>query len=153
MAKTMRKVKSCGVLCVRSNGERSFLVLSHRHRDDLPKGHVEAGETERQTALRELAEETGIVSQDVALDSSFRFSHTYYPRYKRFGGQVVEKTVVIFLGHLRGEVGVKTSEHPNFKWVRLSEVDSLHESLRPILRAACDHLESIGTGDATGEES
>src|SRR5690606_41693303 len=32
----------------------------------LPKGHIEAGETPEQTAVREVAEETGITGQVVA---------------------------------------------------------------------------------------
>ena len=48
---------------VRKNGEQYDLVLL-RHRFgghwSFPKGHVEAGETERQTALREVKEETGL---------------------------------------------------------------------------------------------
>ena len=39
-----------------------FLVISAKNRPDefvLPKGHIDTGETPRETALRELAEETG----------------------------------------------------------------------------------------------
>src|SRR5829696_2370119 len=32
----------------------------------LPKGHIEAGETPEQTAVREVAEETGIIGEVVA---------------------------------------------------------------------------------------
>ena len=46
----MREVKSCGVLVMKS--DRSFLLMKHEDRYDLPKGHMEAGETEHQTALR-----------------------------------------------------------------------------------------------------
>jgi 8-oxo-dGTP pyrophosphatase MutT (NUDIX family) len=32
--------------------DQSFLLMSHKDRYDLPKGHMEVGETEQQTALR-----------------------------------------------------------------------------------------------------
>jgi bis(5'-nucleosidyl)-tetraphosphatase len=46
----LREVKSCGFLVMKS--DRSFLLMKHPRYYDLPKGHVEAGETEHQTALR-----------------------------------------------------------------------------------------------------
>ncbi|MFH1332713.1 MAG: NUDIX domain-containing protein, partial [archaeon] len=54
----MIKEKSAGVI-VYNNGE--FLILQYTAGHwDFPKGHIEKGETERETALRELKEETGI---------------------------------------------------------------------------------------------
>ena len=52
--------KSCGVILF--NGQE-VLLLQHpdsknKGHWDFPKGHIENGETEPQTALRELAEET-----------------------------------------------------------------------------------------------
>ncbi|CAF4275179.1 unnamed protein product, partial [Adineta steineri] len=47
--------------------------MRHRDRYDLPKGHMEIGETERETALRELQEETGIQSSAIDIDPDFRF--------------------------------------------------------------------------------
>jgi ADP-ribose pyrophosphatase YjhB (NUDIX family) len=46
----MREVKSCGFLVMKP--DQSFLLMKHKDRYDLPKGHMEAGETEHQTALR-----------------------------------------------------------------------------------------------------
>lgn len=44
---------------VRDFGGR-VLMIRCRHRWDLPKGHVESGETPAEAALREVAEETGV---------------------------------------------------------------------------------------------
>ena len=55
--------KSCGVLPYRIvNGQKEFLLVFETFSQcwSLPKGHVEAGETDQQTALRELYEETGL---------------------------------------------------------------------------------------------
>ncbi len=46
----LREVKSCGFLVMKP--DQSFLLMRHRNRYDLPKGHMEVGETEQQTALR-----------------------------------------------------------------------------------------------------
>ena len=52
--------KSCGVIPFRRNGEeREYLILLQTNSCwSFPKGHMEAGETEEQTALRELLEES-----------------------------------------------------------------------------------------------
>lgn len=86
-------------------------------RFDLPKGHVEPGESELQCALRELWEETSVDSSDVKLDDQFRYQEVYYPRYVRYGGRKVEKTLVIFVGFLRRDVPIVADEHPGFHWV------------------------------------
>ena len=68
----MLQVKSCGVIVFRRTPELSFLLMKHSHRYDLPKGHTEEGETEIETALREMWEETGIPRDEVKLDPEFR---------------------------------------------------------------------------------
>ena len=59
----MRHEKSCGGLIYREHdGETQLLLLKHRCGGhwSFPKGHMEAGETEMETALREIREETGL---------------------------------------------------------------------------------------------
>lgn len=112
----MRQVKSCGVLVFRSFPVLSFLLLRHPNRYDLPKGHVIEEESEQECALRELKEETGIDSKDVRLDTNFRYSAAYRANYKRFGGETVEKTLVVFIGYVDGPVNVELSEHQEYEW-------------------------------------
>ena len=58
--------KSCGALVFRQDpktGCMYILMIRHKrggHRS-FPKGHVEAGETEHQTAIREVEEETRLL--------------------------------------------------------------------------------------------
>jgi len=71
--------KSCGAVVYRiENGAYMYLIehmaLGHV---SIPKGHVEAGETEEETALREIKEETNL---DAVLDTGFRNVITYSPR-------------------------------------------------------------------------
>lgn len=130
----MPKVKSCGVLVFREGQPRQFLLMRNAGRYDLPKGHVEGQETEMQCALRELREETGIHADDVTVDPQFRYSETYYPRYKRFGGRRVEKTLVIFLGALQRDVPITIAEHEGWEWVPWSPPHSLQrQTVDPLL--------------------
>lgn len=74
----MKKEKSCGAVVYKiENNQILFLIekMNHGH-FSMPKGHVENNETEIQTALREIKEETNL---DVTLDSSFRQVITYAP--------------------------------------------------------------------------
>ncbi len=77
-------IKSCGFLVVRHLPRPAFLLMRHSDRWDLPKGHVDRGETELETALRELQEETGIATADIEVDPGFRFCDRYPVRLKRY---------------------------------------------------------------------
>ena len=103
--------KSCGVLPYRwINGKQEFLLVFETYSKcwSLPKGHMEAGETESQTALRELFEETGL---NAKLDTS-RCATIEYPISK-----VATKQVVFFLGEVSGNPRVRAGEIDRFKWV------------------------------------
>ncbi len=113
----MAQLKACGVLVFRDEPDESFLLMRHHDRYDLPKGHLDEGESERECALRELAEETGIPAEAVQLDPRFRFTTSYTVRSKRHGGQEREKTVVIFLGWLSEPVEITPTEHRSYEWV------------------------------------
>lgn len=58
----MKQEKSCGgVVFTRENGTIRYLIIRHLGGHcGFPKGHMESGETERQTALREIWEEVGL---------------------------------------------------------------------------------------------
>lgn len=62
----MEKEKSCGAVVFTRDHDgtiRYVLVQQRSGKYCFPKGHVEAGETEHQTALREIWEETGLCPQ------------------------------------------------------------------------------------------
>lgn len=88
----MKHEKSCGAIVYRRNKERiQLLLIKHRFGGhwSFPKGHVELGEQEFETALREVKEETGL---DIRLEKGFRHIVEYYPRPD------IRKQVVYFLG-------------------------------------------------------
>ncbi len=112
----MHQLKSCGVLVVRGEPIRSFLLMVHPTRFDLPKGHVDAGETDIECAMRELREETAIAPEDIELDANFRYTATYQVRPEKLNYQTCNKTLVIFLGRLMREVEIVPTEHIGFEW-------------------------------------
>ena len=91
----MKREKSCGAVIFRQedNGERRFLVItSTRGHVTMCKGHVEGAEKERETATREIREETGL---EVEFLNGFREVITYSPRVG------CTKDVVFFLARAK----------------------------------------------------
>lgn len=134
-------LKSCGVLVVTGEPIKKFLLMKHADRLDLPKGHMDAGETELQCALRELEEETGIQADDVEVDGRFRFQTSYPVRNRRTGGQMRDKTLVVFLARLIRDVPIRPTEHLDFEWVNWSPPHVLQtRTIDPLLRHLAEFL-------------
>lgn len=76
----MLKERSCGAVIYREI-ESGIEILLQRHKNGghwaYAKGHVEGNETDEQTALREIREETGLV---VELFTDFREVSTFSPK-------------------------------------------------------------------------
>lgn len=123
--------KSCGVLPWRAvDGEREYLIVFEQFSQcwSLPKGHMEAGETEADTALRELFEETGLTAK---LDTS-KSAVIEYPI-----SPIARKQVVFFPGEVSGTPRTRDGEIEGFKWVRAEE---WRDYLFPDTVAACEKL-------------
>ena len=68
-------VEAAGGVVVNDRGE--YLMIHRNGRWDLPKGHVEPGESTAECAVREVAEETGAVGAEV-VRFLCRTLHAYY---------------------------------------------------------------------------
>lgn len=128
----MKQEKSCGAVLFREDGGgRSYLVLhSVKGHFTLCKGHVEGGETEHETALREIREETGL---SVEFVDGFRHVITYPP----YPGCM--KDVVFFLARVTG--GTLTCQPEEVAGAEYLPYDRAaerltHSSDRETLRAA-----------------
>jgi bis(5'-nucleosidyl)-tetraphosphatase len=138
----MKQPLSCGFLILRGTPVDSFLLMKHPARWDLPKGHVDPGETELQCALRELFEETSIREDDIKVDPEFVFENKYLVNQKRYGGKgLIEKTLKIFLGHLVRPVEIMVTEHDGFKWFDWKPPHRIQDwTIDPLLSAVNEHL-------------
>lgn len=117
--------KSCGAILYRKGAEgREFLLLLQRRSEtwSFPKGHMEAGETEKQTAVREIREETGL---SVDLLSDFRYKIRYSITKK------IDKHVVLFLAEAGGDPIFPSREIAGYRWIPESRI---REELSPVYR-------------------
>ena len=123
--------KSCGVLPYQIiDGQRKFLLVFETYSQcwSLPKGHIEAGETDVQTALRELYEETGLMAR---LDTT-RVASIAYPI-----SSFARKQVDFFLGEVDGKPRTREGEIETYKWVTY---DELRDHVFPDTYTACIDL-------------
>lgn len=90
---------SCGaILFIHENGTRKYLLIREKYSGEygFPKGHMKSGETERETALREVKEETGL---NVILQDDFRFVYEHY--MAREGRPNDKKRNILFLAEFK----------------------------------------------------
>lgn len=110
--------KSCGaVILYKEKGadEASILLVKNQKGRfwSFPKGHVELWENEKETAVREIKEETDL---DVEILDNFREISDYCP----FGK--IRKRVVFFLAVAKNNrVRIQESEIESYTWVKLSD--------------------------------
>jgi len=97
----MKHEKSCGaVVWTMARGKRHYLLVRSIHAHfGFPKGHTEPGETEVETALREIKEETGV---DVTLDTRFRVEDEHVIPHK----PDTMKLVVYYVGSFADQIPV-----------------------------------------------
>lgn len=115
----MKKEKSCGAIVLKKeNDEFKVLLLKHQKGHiSFPKGHVENGETEKETAIREIKEETNL---DVKFIEGFRKVISYSPK------ENVLKDVVYFLAYpLNNDLVIEEKEIKEAYWVSLKEAFDL----------------------------
>ncbi len=138
----MLNEKSCGAVVYIRNPDLKYLLLQYEAGHwDFVKGNVETGETEQQTAVRELGEETGIT--DAQFIDGFKEKISYF--YKRQGATVL-KEVVFFLMETK-TANVKLSfEHIGTIW--LTYEDAMRrltfKNARDVLQKANDFLKKKG---------
>ncbi|MDR1754533.1 MAG: NUDIX domain-containing protein [Eubacterium sp.] len=108
--------KSCGAIVYRKyHGNTEILLIRHIKSGywSFPKGHIEEGETELQTAKREIKEETGL---DVYVDEGFRETVTFSPRRE------TTKTVVYFVAKAKShDFRPQEEEIGDIKWVEIGQ--------------------------------
>lgn len=127
--------KSCGCIPYQDTAkQREVLIVFQKGSQSwsFPKGHMEAGETEQETALRELKEETGL---NARLHDGLKTS-ICYPL-----NDISRKEVVFFPAEATGQLSPGPKEIAECRWVPLTK---LSDYLSPeSARAAKDLLRQI----------
>ena len=116
----MNHEKSCGAIVYRKHyGNTEILLIKHIKSGywSFPKGHMEDGETEIETAVREIKEETNI---DISIDdSSFRETVVFNPR------RDTRKEVVYFVARaLSNDCVPQEDEISDIRWVEIGQAAS-----------------------------
>ena len=115
---------SAGGLVIDATGTMGLLIGRYDHKDasrkrvlwSLPKGHIEEGETPEQAAIREVAEETGIIS---SITKSLGVIDFWFMA----GGKRIHKTVHHFMfTEVGGTLLAQESEVDEVSWFPLSEI-------------------------------
>lgn len=102
---------SCGAFVIDDN---KVLVIQHNQGHwDFPKGHMEKGETEKETAKREVLEETGI---EIEIISDEKYIVEYMPKAN------VQKKVIFFEAKkIGGKLKKQESEVQNVEWITINK--------------------------------
>ncbi len=132
----MKEEKSCGAVIHKTeNGVRLYLVEhTPSGKTVIPKGHVEGAETETETALREIREETNL---EVELDTGFRQVARYSPK------SGVMKDVVFFTAVPRTwELIPQPGEVLSLEWLPYEEARAqmTYPAVREVLEKAEQYL-------------
>ena len=108
----LKKEKSCGCIIIK---DKKVLLVYEKNRNfwGFPKGHMEDGETEIETALREVKEEVGL---DVEIDKKRRYTLNYVINNE------IDKTTVLYIAKAKNEkIIMQESEIENTKWCSFEE--------------------------------
>jgi len=135
--------KSCGAVVFFKSIQTKYLLLQYEAGHwDFVKGNVELNESEVETVLRELREETGIVASQVI--GGFREQIQYFYRRQ---GETIQKEVVFYLIQANTERVELSFEHVGSEWLDYQHaLERLtFKNAREVLQKAHDFLEKHGT--------
>lgn len=128
----MKYEKSCGAVIF--DNDKVLILKQVQGHWGFPKGHVENNETEIETAIREIKEETNL---DVEINEKFRYVETYSPK------ENVTKDVVFFVAKkIGGDVKPQEEEVSEIKWVSPKEALELvsYESSKIVMEKIINDL-------------
>ena len=132
----LQETKSSGAIVYKVEGNeiKYLLIMLIRGNWGFPKGHFEGEETEKETAVREIFEETGL---NVKFHDDFRETIQYFP------APFIFKTVIYFLAEaVTDNVKIQTDEVAEYRWATYDEAAKLitYRLQKKILKKANDML-------------
>lgn len=150
MPEEQKPVKSAGFVVVDRSSPPKYLFLRSYSYWDFPKGKVDFGESDWETAIRETFEESGLDRLDFAWGKLFKETKPYATKVDGKKRKKVSKYFVA--GYVGGEISLQPNpesgiiEHEEFKWATYKEAADmpLHERIRAVL----DWANDIVTGES-----
>jgi len=140
----MNKEKSCGAVIYRYKDNKIYFLLSKMGfgHISLSKGHVEKGETELETAKREILEETSLEPE---FDTNFRYKITYSP------AKNVIKDVIFFVAEQKEDktpIDLHDDEVVGFLWLEYESAYKTlsHDSDKEVLENANKYIKGKENG-------
>jgi bis(5'-nucleosidyl)-tetraphosphatase len=138
----MSDVKAAGAVCYLQDKKKFlFLLLRSAKTGEWgpPKGHMDPGETELETASREIFEEAGV--RRASFIPGFREALHYTVEKK---GKQLSKETVLFLCRMDSDKVQISNEHTEAHFATLDEIEVLvpHEDLRETFRKAYAHIQN-----------
>ena len=108
--------KSCGTITFKDN--RVLMVKQNIGNWSFPKGHVEDGETEEDTAIRETYEETGVKVKIIDVNNNFSMEYPIKNHLKK---------VILFLAEVIDDKNMRPQEIEisQVEWIEIDKVMDL----------------------------
>ena len=136
----MIQEKSCGAVVYKKENNTIYILIERMKMGHyaLPKGHMENDETEEDTAIREIKEETNL---DVVVEPGFREITSYSP----YEGCI--KEVVYFVAcAVSDDLIYQESELQDIMWLPIKEALKIltYQSDQGILLKAIEYLKCSG---------
>ncbi len=134
--------KSCGAVVFRDEitadgGKQRFILMIKQSSStgfSFPKGHVELGESEKETACREVYEETSV---GIDITDSFRQPVYYSPR------PGAKKEVVYFVAEAKtSQTRPQEGEISEVRWIAADKVDGMlaHSNDKRVYAMATEYM-------------
>jgi 8-oxo-dGTP pyrophosphatase MutT (NUDIX family) len=135
----LKRSISCGTVTYRIIDKQVSILLikqfSHKDSWGIPKGHIDAGESFEECAIRETREETGVeVKLETVLPEMTAIWHNDHKRVISFLAQPV--------GNSDPNCGDPDCEVADVRWFNINELPPLHLYQREMLAYVCGLLRS-----------
>jgi 8-oxo-dGTP pyrophosphatase MutT (NUDIX family) len=117
----MKQEHSCGVVPLKKEGSNIYvLLIVHKGGKHwgFPKGHKDPGESDQQTAERELREETGLVISRFLSKKPYIETYTFYKFHQK-----IHKKVSYFPAFVEGDLVLQLDEIIDSRWILIDQAE------------------------------
>ena|SRR3990167_2064448 len=116
-----QKALACGIIPVKKENSKwkTFIVQHKAGHWGFPKGHKDGTESDKETAERELIEETSLQVENYLPIAPFNINYQCVSH-----GKKVDKTVILFVATVTGKIKLCPVEIINSQWIEIDKLDN-----------------------------